>query len=52
MVSETKEVAITATDDKKDSVSLVLEHLKGLSVYEALKVLYEAGETLKKKTII
>jgi hypothetical protein len=38
--------------DKEVVISRVLKQLKGLSVYDAIKVLYEAERRIKKTTTI
>ncbi len=42
----------TVTDSNEIAISRVLDALKGLSVYDAIKVLYSAERELKKKTVI
>jgi hypothetical protein len=42
----------TGTDSNEIAISRVLDALKGLSVYDAIKVLYSAERELKKKTVI
>jgi|HubBroStandDraft_4_1064222.scaffolds.fasta_scaffold285486_2 hypothetical protein len=38
--------------ERKEIIDRLLEQLKGLSVYDAVKVLYETERQLKQKTII
>ena len=46
------EKAVKGEYEKNEIISRVLEQLKGLSVKEAIRLLYEAGEQLQRKMII
>lgn len=48
----TEKVFNIQDEANKTAIRLILGNLKGLSIYEAERVLYEVGSTIKKKTVI